>query len=201
MLVTGLAVPAKSQIEDTALLLQQTPDEGGVVQPTQGVHHFQKDSTVTLKAVPNPGYQFVYWLGDVADATTSTTTVYLDTPKIVIAVFERTTFDFVAMIDRPQNSIGRSGSFPSAADYVRTGASAIGRKRYDFDFPPPPEPPEFPVPEGDLGPDFPVPEGDLEPDFPVPIPEPATIGLLGGGALIATARSKRRTIEKRTADR
>lgn len=79
---------ALCRAQSHALLLQQTPSQGGVVSPQIGVHHFSSDSEVTLIAVPKPGYQFVYWLGDVLDPTANKTTTILDEPKIIIAVFE-----------------------------------------------------------------------------------------------------------------
>ncbi len=156
------------------------------------MHRFEKDAEVTLRAIPNPGYQFVYWLGDVSDAASSTTVVYLDTPKIVIAVFESVRYEFVDLVERAQISVGRGGLIPSPPDYSRRGGGGGGRKRPPkFEWPPWPEPPEFPVPqEGE--PEFPVPGDGDDVDFPVPIPEPATVMLLGFGGLIVCRRAGKR---------
>jgi len=109
----------------------------------------------------------------------SSTTVLLDGPKIIIAVFERTEFVFVLEEEPPVIGLGRS---VVANNYVYLGggsANAIGYKPpKELEWPQPEEEEhddDFPVPE----PDFPVPE----PDFPVPIPEPATVVLMGLGAL------------------
>jgi hypothetical protein len=166
------------------LLLEQTPVEGGVITPEAGVHRFGLNTTVTLTAVPNPGYQFVYWLGDVSDATANRTTVYLDAPKIVIAVFERAEFDLLEPSEMSTSGLGG----PVVPSRVPSGPGGFGapgaRRPPSFRRPRPPEPPEQP--------DFPVP-GDSD-DFPVPVPEPATAALLalGGLSAIIRRRPKRR---------
>jgi len=81
--------PAYCQTSDVSLLLQQTPAKAGAITPIAGVHHFELNSEVTLTAAPKPGYQFLYWLGDVSDPAATSTVVYLDKPKIIIAVFEQ----------------------------------------------------------------------------------------------------------------
>jgi len=84
-----LFAPAYCQISDVALMLQQTPNKGGAITPDAGVYHFKQNSEVTLTAAPKPGYQFAYWIGDVSDPSAISTIVYLDKPKIIIAVFEQ----------------------------------------------------------------------------------------------------------------
>ena len=169
------------QADGTVLLLQQTPPEGGEISPGVGVHHLERSTEVTLTAVPKPGYQFVYWLGDVSDPTVNRTIVYLDTPKIVIAVFERSEYEFLVVQERSQSAPG-SGLFLSAPDYIRQGYAGGGAKRpHKPRWPSPPEP-EEPKP-------FPTPEGEDE--FPTPIPEPTTVLLLGFGGLILLRRRRR----------
>ena len=89
IIAAGLSTPAYCQTKDVALLLQQSPARGGVVIPNEGVHHFESQSKVTLNAIPKPGYQFLHWLGDVSDPSSSRTVVCTDKPKIVIAVYEQ----------------------------------------------------------------------------------------------------------------
>lgn len=81
--------PAYPQTHRIILLVKQTPLHGGTTIPAVGLHYFDPNTLVTLTAIPGSGYKFIYWLGDVADPAKSTTVTYLDTPKIIIAVFER----------------------------------------------------------------------------------------------------------------
>jgi len=173
----GLLEPAYCQTDGVALLLQQTPVQGGTISPGIGIHRFAINTDVTLTAVPRPSYQFVYWLGDVSDPTANNTTTYLDGPKIIIAVFERVKYELLAAEERSQSTPG-GGLRPSAGDYARSGGGGggPGRKPHKQRPQPQPQPPEeleeLPVPE----------RGD---DFPVPIPEPATGILLVLGSLFA----------------
>ncbi len=167
------------------LLLQQTPPQGGTITPAVGVHNFGLNTDVTLTAIPKPGYQFVYWLGDVSDPTANRTIVYLDAPKIVIAVFEQSEYEFLAVQERAQSAPG-GGLFRSAADYARQrggqggNGGGGGRRPGPLEPPEPEKPEDFPVPK--VGEDFPVPE--VGEDFPVPIPEPATLSFLALGSLV-----------------
>ena len=175
-----------------ALMLEVSPAEGGTLNLEPGVYTYDRDAAVTLTAVPKPGYQFVYWVGTVDNAAASSTMVYLDSPKIVIAVFERTRFD-LEVIESVDTSIGRGGLISSRGDYAAPLEQAGGGRRPSrFRFPSQPEEPEInddvPVPE--TGEDVPVPgDGD---DFPVPVPEPATITLLLTGMLALTRRRRRK---------
>jgi hypothetical protein len=186
---------ANAQADGTILLLQQSPHNGGAVSPATGVHKFDQNANVTLTATPKPGYQFVYWLGDVSDATARTTTAYLDTPKIIIAVFERVKYDFAFFEELPPSRAGGGGRGQprrTSADYSGQGGfgGPGGRRPHKYRGPSyePYEPPDddqddFPVPN-DID-DFPVPD-------PEPIPEPATGLLLALGALLARPKRKRK---------
>ncbi len=182
-LVIGVVCPGLAFCQDNGivLLIQQSPAQGGSVTPEEGVHKFGTGEEVVLTAVPKPGYQFVYWIGDVSDSTANRTSVYLNAPKIVIAVFERSEFDFLVADELPQSRPG-GGLTPSAPDYANTAYSGGGAKRPSKPGVPsiPPETPEEPAD------DFPAqPEGEVNDDFPVPepIPEPATISLMILGCL------------------
>ena len=178
----GLIAPAYCITEDPVLLLQQTPTQGGTIKPDTGVHHFNLNTDVNLTAVPKPGYQFVYWLGDVSDPTANRTVVHLDAPKIVIAVFERAEYAFAieTLYSIPGGLWG--GMFPSASDYGRVGFGGGGGVSSELI--PRPRPPETEQP------DLPVPEEET--DFPVPIPEPATGILLVVGSLLAFLRHRKK---------
>jgi hypothetical protein len=167
--------------DGTVLLLQQTPPDGGKVNPAAGVHYFGLNAEVTLTAVPKTGYHFLCWMGDVIDPTANSTVVYLDTPKIVIAVFERSEYELSLEETMMLGGGGGGGLRPSAGDYGNQGYSGGGGGRpAKFEWP---QPPEWEQPRPPKVPDkFPIPQ----------LPEPATVLLLGlGGLLFVKRRTKR----------
>ncbi|MDO8303213.1 MAG: PEP-CTERM sorting domain-containing protein [Sedimentisphaerales bacterium] len=90
--VVLIAGSSNAQV-DYVLMLQQTPAKGGTVSPDIGVHNISANDTVIITATPKQGYQFVYWLGDVANPTASTTVVSVNSPKIVMAIFELNAYE------------------------------------------------------------------------------------------------------------
>jgi len=190
-----LVQPAYCQTGGVALLVQQTPSQGGLVSPEVGVHYYDSGAAVTLIAVPRPGYQFVYWLGDVLDPTASKTIAYLDKPKIIVAVFTQVEQgqmvvgqgvptgggggDFISPGETISPSQPISPSEPISPSATRTGG--VGS---------PPDSPIRPPTEGTPDPLPPYGPPPLPPDEPPlnppDVPEPAT-GLLltlGGLALL-----------------
>ena len=126
----GLTIPAYCQTQDIVLLLEQTPVKGGEITPIAGVHHFKPGTEVMLTAVPKPGYKFIHWLGEVSDATSSSTIAYLNKPKVIIAVFEESEHGVSA--DEKGLSAGGGGApgglFPTALDFSRPGGFSGGGK-------------------------------------------------------------------------
>jgi hypothetical protein len=170
--------PAYCQTEDVALLLQQSPAKGGTVTPIAGVHHFSPDSEVTLNANPEPGYQFLHWLGDVSDPTASSTVVRIDKPKIVIAVYEPTKHNVREVSSGPGGGGGLGGGlFATAADY--RGSTDISYSSGSTDSTPQYRKIKY----------SPIDDNESPPE----VPEPATVVLLGFGAIFAfTKRGIRR---------
>lgn len=89
VLALGLAAGAGAETPQFDLCIEQTPAKAGTVTPDSGTHRFSANSVVTLAAEPQQGYQFAYWLGDVADPIAKRTTVHVDSPKVIVAVFKR----------------------------------------------------------------------------------------------------------------
>jgi hypothetical protein len=171
----------------TVLLMQQPDSRAGSVTPDVGVHHFDLDSEVLLTAAPKPSYYFVYWIGDVSDPTAISTLIYMDAPKIILAVFARSEFAFSLDETMMLGGGGGGGLRPSAADYSNQGYTGGGSKRPPS---PPPSPPPTPPPTPPPSDEFPVPPPADE--FPVPTPEPATVLLLGLGSLLLVRRRTKR---------
>ena len=141
-----------------AVLVQESPVGAGEIQPGIGVHDFAANEIVTLTTVPKTGWKFVYWLGDVYDPTKNRTMTAVDGPKIIIAVFERDEFEFLAPAEGA--SSGPGISIPRH-DTIGGGLGSGST----------------PTPDPD-----PYPDPDPTPD---PVPEPQTIALLSLGAYLA----------------
>lgn len=164
-----------------ALLIQQSPPDAGTVTPGIGVHKIGIGQSVQLTAAPRPGYRFLYWLGDVSATTSAEALVSLDSPKMVIAVFERESFDEDLVGGGPVAGAasGRGGGLRGTPNPL-TGSFTINPS-LPFDD-------DFPVPRDQNGGSIPVP-GD-QTGNENPIPEPATIVLLGAG-VIALLRTRK----------
>lgn len=123
-----LIVPAYCQSQDIVLLLEQTPVKGGEIKPSAGVHHFKSGTEIMLTAVPRPGYKFTHWLGEVSDATATSTVVYLNKPKVIVAVFEQA--EHGGSAGGGGISAGGGGApgslFPTALDFSRPGGFSGG---------------------------------------------------------------------------
>jgi hypothetical protein len=135
------------------LCIEQSPAQAGKLSPDSGTHRVAADAVVTLSAEPQPGYQFSYWLGDVADPKAQRTTVQVNSSKIIVAVFQpadREDSTEVLIVGRG----GGGGPVPTRIDLSTPGyslADGVAKSK-----------PEIAA---------------------VPVPEPATIALLGLGAL------------------
>jgi len=188
-----------------SLLLQQTPSQAGIISPEIGVHHYSSESQVTLVAVPQPGYQFVYWMGDVVDPTSNKTTAFLNESKVIVAVFQKVDDgQLIVGQNVPTGGGGGGGSFSSPSSSFSSGggpsispaASRVGGtsesssgEGEDTSTPSsvedspgpvlpddPPGPPEMPV---------------LDPPPAPGVPEPATglMLVLGAAALLKKRRA------------
>jgi hypothetical protein len=164
---------ASGQEDGTSLMLDMTPPEGGSLNIVPGVHSYDMFAAVTLIATPKPGYQFVYWMGNVSDATTGTTMVFLDSPKLVIAVFERNKFETVELeSDYMAGGEGGGGLVRSAGQPDSSLEQAVsGTPGEELDGPNIPN-------------DVPVPDENK------PVPEPATVILFCTGLFVLINRRK-----------
>jgi hypothetical protein len=63
------------------------PSEGGTTNPGVGNHSYTEGSLVNISAIPNAGYVFDHWGGDVADPNSASTTVTVNTDMTITAYF------------------------------------------------------------------------------------------------------------------
>ena len=171
-----------------ALLIQQSPPDGGSVTPGSGVHKMGIGETISLSAIPKPGYRFLYWLGDVSSTATPDTTTQIDSPKMVVAVFTREAYeDELPGVRLIEGASGSGGGGRYSPNPVGTPAEINPGSYYDpgdiiYNFPDEIDDPTDETEDNDI----PIPDDDND-DIPVPdepgneVPEPATILLMGLG--------------------
>ena len=196
VIAVGLFAPAQSQGVDVALLVQQTPPSGGAITPSPGVHFFAPNSEIVLTAVPNPGYKFIYWLGDVGDPTANRTITYLNKPKIIIAIFEPIEYgtSFMGRGSAGGGRVTSGGLVATAIDYGGWGQASLassGSRSSESQAPNLYQQVVEPLPPGP--PDYPIGPEPVMPSEP-PIPEPATGILLLLGSLFVIARKRNRAV-------
>ena len=140
------------------LCIEQSPSQAGKLSPDSGTHQYSADAVVVVSAEPQPGYQFVYWLGDVADPKSQRTTVQVNSSKVVVAIFQPAKEDYPTEVLIGGGGGGGGGAIPTRIDLSMPAGGIAGGVAKS-------KPAVVPVP------------------VPVPVPEPTTILLLGAGVL------------------
>ncbi len=190
LFLSGTAIASN---EGYALLIQSSPPNAGTVTPGLGIHKMQIGQTVALSAVPEQGYRFLYWLGDVSSTDGPYTTVSVDSPKLVVAVFTKEKFDD----DLPVTAIGiTDGQYASGSSQrgyynpiQSPGSVSPGTLPVDYD---------YIQSDTQTDDDIPVPgDNGEDDDIPVPgdneIPEPATVLLMALGSTMLLKERKHGT--------
>ena len=194
IMVLSVSMTAAASAGGYSLLIQSSPPDAGVVEPGMGIHKIQMGQTVALSATPKPGYRFLYWLGDVSSTSGADTTISIDSPKLVVAVFTREGFED----ELPGPGIlngeysGGGGGYQNPIQSSGSGGSFVsGNFENGSGF----RSPVIPNEPDDAIDDIPVPGDKDDDDIPVPgdneIPEPATIVLLGLGSGFLLKQRKR----------
>ena len=173
------ALGQRTDEQGYVLIIQQSPVGSGIITPGVGVYRPKLNQTVAIQANPKLGYKFIYWMGDVASPTSNRTSVRLDSPKIVIAVFEKENFELLSPSNVSASGIAGGGATTKPTESAGEAVIHIEQPQWppyqmpDFTWPYVPvpgdgdvEPPdnEIPVPGNDF--EVPVPESDFE--IPVP---------------------------------
>jgi len=127
---------AYCRAEEVAVLIEQSPPNGGEVAGGTGIRYYPLGTYIRLLAVPRPGYQFVYWLGDVVDPLLISTIAHIDGPKIIVAVYAKVPED--VPLESASLQIGTGHGI------VETGVRAAEPKPPPPPHPPPPPPPAEP---------------------------------------------------------
>ena len=158
------------------LVLAQSPTDAGTVTPNTGVHRFSTNALISITAIPQTGYRFSHWLGDVQDPSSSTTQIHLNNSKAVMAVYEPTAGAAAENGYHQEDyapgggAMGLGKAIPTRADFFVNGFSAPGGSVRPKGIRPRTKPTTVPA----------------------PVPEPATFFLLGVGSLAFVRSAKRR---------
>ena len=59
----------------------------GSTTPSVGIHNYPIEAAVTVTAIPESGWKFDSWTGDIAEAESTTTSLIMDSDKTVTANF------------------------------------------------------------------------------------------------------------------
>ena len=100
--------------EECSLTIRPYKVEGGNTDPEYGRHTYDLDEVVTLVALPNEGYRFTKWIGDVSSTDDPLTFVKIDGSQTVM-VFFLNTYELTVEIE-PAGA-GSTGISPGISTY------------------------------------------------------------------------------------
>lgn len=74
-------------IQKEGFYLNMGVNGSGTVTPSVGTYSYTRGDVIKIAAVPNPGFQFNGWIGNVEKNSSASTTVIMGSSKTVIAIF------------------------------------------------------------------------------------------------------------------
>lgn len=97
----------------------------GATTPAVGAHTYDSGSIVSILAEANSGYRFVNWTGEVANTTSASTTVTMNSSKTVRANFERVQYNLIIQSTTGGSTTPTAGTYSySSGDIVAISATA-----------------------------------------------------------------------------
>jgi hypothetical protein len=104
-----------------------SPSAGGTVSPTSGTY-YASGTVVPLLATPNSGYTFSTWTGNVASASSTSTSVTMNAPQNVTANFAAIVGppDYTVSPATPSQSVVAGGTAMYTIDVQSTGGTYTG---------------------------------------------------------------------------
>lgn len=120
-MVRNETVRAKFELLQSTLTIAVNPAGTGITSPAAGVHTFTTGETVTVIAVPMPGYRFVSWSGEVANPANDTTSIVLNSNKLIIANFASNTYTLTLAV----NPVGTGITSPAAGVHTCNAGATV----------------------------------------------------------------------------
>jgi uncharacterized repeat protein (TIGR02543 family) len=78
-----------ANFSEQLFILTVESEGAGSVTPPVGTHQYGENTAVDITATPDEGYQFGYWMGGVSDINAASTTITLNSDKIIKAIFHK----------------------------------------------------------------------------------------------------------------
>jgi hypothetical protein len=121
---TTYTVNFKTQYELTTAV---NPDNGGSISPASGTY-YDANTEVSLAATASSGFAFLYWTGDVADATAASTTITMSGPQSVTANFKAST----SLLYNGDQLVNIGNNVKLAAQLSSPASACISNQMIDF---------------------------------------------------------------------